>query len=247
MASNIEIFLCYAHEDELLRNELARHLGALKRQGFFDVWHDREIIAGTEWESEIDKHLNIAQVILLLVSQYFIDSDYCYLVEMRRAVERHDRGEARVIPVILRPVFFQRAPFAKLMPLPTNRKPITDSSWYSLDEAFFDVEEGIRKAVEDLAAKQTFSAPVIPLQSYTNPPAQPSQAASRSRSVNAPKLITSMNQQFKKGDKVRHDKFGEGVILKSEMEQNTEFVEVQFQGKTGRKRLYTNFAKLEKL
>ena len=94
MASNIEILLCYAHEDELLRNELARHLGGLKRQGFFDIWHDRKIIAGTEWEREIDEHLNSAQIILLLVSQYFMDSDYCYLIEMKRAIERHERGEA---------------------------------------------------------------------------------------------------------------------------------------------------------
>ena len=72
---------------------------------------------------------------------------------MQRAIERHERGEAHVIPVILRPVFFQRAPFAKLMPLPTNRKPITDSSWHSLDEAFYDVAEGIRKAAEEAVSK----------------------------------------------------------------------------------------------
>jgi len=55
------------------------------------------------------------------------------------------------------------------------------------------------------------------------------------------------SQQYKPGDRVRHDKFGEGIILKSEMEQNTEFVEVQFQGKHGKKRLSMDFAKLEKL
>jgi DNA helicase-2/ATP-dependent DNA helicase PcrA len=54
-------------------------------------------------------------------------------------------------------------------------------------------------------------------------------------------------QQYKPGDKVRHDKFGEGIILKSEMEGGTEFVEVQFQGKHGKKRLSMDFAKLEKL
>ena len=245
MASNIEIFLCYAHEDELLRNELARHLGALKRQGFFEVWHDREIIAGTEWEIEIDKHLNTAQVILLLVSQYFLDSDYCYLIEMTRAIERHNRGEARVIPIILRPVFFQRAPFAKLMPLPTNRKPITDSSWYSLDEAFFDVEEGVRKAVEDLTTKYSINTSAVPIQSIRVSPSQPSQAPSRI--VNASRIIKSMNPQFKVGEKVRHDKFGEGIILKSITEQGTQFVEVQFQGTYGKKHLSMDFAKLEKL
>ncbi len=58
MASTIEIFFCYAREDEELRKGLEKQLRALKRQGIIDMWHDREITAGTEWEREIDTHLN---------------------------------------------------------------------------------------------------------------------------------------------------------------------------------------------
>jgi DNA helicase-2/ATP-dependent DNA helicase PcrA len=65
--------------------------------------------------------------------------------------------------------------------------------------------------------------------------------------VTPPAPSTSKSQLYKPGERVRHDKFGEGIILKSEMEQNTEFVEVQFQGKHGKKRLSMDFAKLEKL
>ena len=247
MASNIEIFLCYAHEDELLRNELARHLGGLKRQGFFDIWHDRKIIAGTEWEREIDEHLNSAQIILLLVSQYFMDSDYCYLIEMKRAIERHERGEAHVIPVILRPVFFQRAPFAKLMPLPTNRKPITDFSWHSLDEAFYDVAEGIRKAAEEVAVKLSVNPSVIPMQSNPIRAIQAPQKALLPGMRNTAKSIHPQPQQFKPNDRVHHDKFGEGIVIKSEMEGQTESVVVKFEGQIGQKRLNMDFAKLEKL
>src|SRR6266567_4739155 len=138
----VKIFFCYAHEDEQLLNKLKNHLFPLKRAGIIDVWHDREISAGTEWEREIDKHLNSAQIILLMVSPDFMDSDYCYSIEMKRAMERHERGEARVIPVILRPVYWQGAPFGKLQALPTDAKPIT--SWANKDEALFDVAEGIR-------------------------------------------------------------------------------------------------------
>lgn len=152
MTSTIEVFLCYAHEDEPLRKELTIHLGVLRRQGFLNVWHDREISAGTERAREIDKHLNTAHIILLLISQYFMDSDYCYLVEMAQAIERHERGEARVIPIILRPVFFKRAPFAKLQHLPTSGKPVAGADWHSQDEAFFDVAEGIRKVAEELVS-----------------------------------------------------------------------------------------------
>ncbi len=155
--SSLEIFLCYAHEDEDALKELTVHLGVLKRQGFFDVWYDREISAGIEWAREIDIHLNTAQIILLLVSQYFMNSNYCYLIEMQRAIERHERGEARVIPIILRPVYYQRTPFAKLQSLPTNHKPVMGSSWRSQDEAFFDVAEGIRRVVEELSSSSKLS------------------------------------------------------------------------------------------
>lgn len=147
-----EIFFCYAREDEKLRIELEKQLNILKRQGFIDFWHDREISAGTEWEREIDVHLNTAHIILLLISPDFMVSDYCYSKEMKRAMERHEAGEARVIPVILRPVYWRGAPFGKLQALPTDGKPVVSSQWHNLDEAFYNVAEGIRKAVEGLNA-----------------------------------------------------------------------------------------------
>jgi DNA helicase II / ATP-dependent DNA helicase PcrA len=60
------------------------------------------------------------------------------------------------------------------------------------------------------------------------------------------KAARPKEQQFKPGDRVRHDMFGEGMVLRSDMESGTEFVEVQFHGKFGKKRLSMDFAKLEK-
>ena len=142
------IFFAYAREDEDLRDELEKHLSILKRKQLITGWHDRRIGAGREWEGEIDKHLNTAQLILLLVSSDFLASDYCWDVEVKRAMERHEAGEARVIPVILRPVDWKSALFGKLQALPTDAKPVT--IWSDRDEAFFDVAQGIRAAVVDL-------------------------------------------------------------------------------------------------
>ena len=143
----VTIFCCYAHEDEQLLNKLKTHLKPMQRQGLIDVWHDRDISAGMEWEREIDTHLNTAQIILLLVSPDFINSDYCYCIEMKRAIERHTRYEARVIPIILRPVYWQGVPFGKLQALPKDAKPVTD--WRNREKALFNVAEGIRKVVEE--------------------------------------------------------------------------------------------------
>ena len=145
----VEVFFSYSHRDEDLRDELAKHLSILQRRRVIDAWHDREIEAGAERQSEIDQHLKQADIILLLVSADFLASDYCYDVEVRRAMERQEAGEARVIPVIVRPVDWQDAPFGKLQALPKGGKPIT--KWDNQDEALLNVEQGIRRNLEDMA------------------------------------------------------------------------------------------------
>ncbi len=149
----IKIFFCYAREDEPLLNKLKSHLRLLKVQGLIDFWYDREISAGTEWAQEIDTHLNEAQIILLLISSDFMDSEYINNVELKRAVERHNNGEACVIPIILRHVYWGGKPLGKLQALPTDGKPVISPYWHDLDEAFFDIEEGISKVVEKLTTK----------------------------------------------------------------------------------------------
>jgi hypothetical protein len=148
MKEPINIFFCYAREDEALLNKLKTHLRPLQRQSLIAVWHDRDISAGTEWEKEISQHLNAAQIILLLVSPDFMNSDYCYGIEMKRALERHERDEALVIPIIVRPAYWKTAPLSQLQVLPTDGIPLTDRHWHTLDDAFLNVIEGIRRAIE---------------------------------------------------------------------------------------------------
>jgi len=146
----IKLFFSYSHKDEDLRNEMVKHLSILKRQGVLEAWHDRNIDAGTEWASEIDERLNEAQIILLLISSDFMASDYCYDIEMKRAMERHDANEAVVIPIIMRSCDWKGAPFGKIQGLPKDMKPVMD--WQNRDQAFTNVAQGIRKVAERLAA-----------------------------------------------------------------------------------------------
>ncbi len=149
--SPIEVFFSYAHEDEALRDELAKQLKLLQRQGTISTWYDRGIGAGQEWAGQIDEHLESAGIILLLVSPDFLASDYCWDVETKRAMERHEARQARVIPVILRPCDWTSAPFGQLQALPKDAKPIT--SWTNRDEAFLDVARSIRSVAQSLAAR----------------------------------------------------------------------------------------------
>ncbi len=146
-----QLFYSYSHKDERLRDILDVHLSLLQRQDLIAGWHDRKIGAGQEWAGQINEHLEAARVILLLISADFIASSYCYDVELTRAMERHESGHARVIPVILRPCDWHSAPFARLQALPTDGKAIT--SWSNRDEAFLNVTQGIRKVLSQMSLR----------------------------------------------------------------------------------------------
>jgi TIR domain len=140
------VFFSYSHDDEQYRDQLEKHLAALKHQGLIDSWHDRRILAGSSFDKEIDEQLERADVILLLVSASFIDSRYCYGIEMRRALERHTQGLAQVIPVIVRPCDWQSTPLQGLLAVPRDGKAIT--TWANFDEAYADVARQVRAVVE---------------------------------------------------------------------------------------------------
>ena len=114
----VTMFICYSHADHRFRGSLENHLKGMQRNGMIVTWHDRKITAGMEWRGQIDEHLESARLILLLISADFLASDYCFDVEVKRALERHDSGEACVIPVILRPCDWRLMPFSNFKPFP---------------------------------------------------------------------------------------------------------------------------------
>lgn len=144
----IDLFYSYAHEDEALRDQLNTHLALLKKQGIIHDWYDKDINAGHVREKEIDAHLQSARIILLLISPDFMASDYCYGVEMQKALARHEAGEAVVIPIILRPCDWETAPFSVLKALPKQAEPVT--MWTNIDAAFTDIAKGIRNVIKNL-------------------------------------------------------------------------------------------------
>lgn len=140
-----KLVFSYAHADETLRNELEKHLSPLRRLGLLEPWHDRRIVAGQHFAGEIDRNFAEADIVLLLVSPDFVNSDYCFDIEMKGALERDARGEAVVIPVILRPCHWTRLPFGKLQAATKDGKPIVH--FPSHDDGFFEVVASIEKAI----------------------------------------------------------------------------------------------------
>ena len=164
----VDLFYSYAREDEPLREELAGHLKIMERRGVIRPWHDRCIAPGQKWDKEIDSQLESADLVLLLVSKDFINSDYIWGHELETAMKRQASGKTSVVPVMLRAVDIAGAPFAELQGLPTDLRPVT--SWPNRDEAWTDVAKGIRRSVEQIQARWKETDAPAP----ERPPAPPS-------------------------------------------------------------------------
>ena len=160
MPKPFDVFVSYSHDDIALRRELDKHLRTLRDAKVINIWTDSDIMPGTEWESQILDNLNNAQIILLLVSSDFLASDFCQSVELSAALRRHEANTARVIPIILRPVFWKIAPFGKLQALPLlDKRPLPVTSWSKHDDAWENVAEGIYAIAEELEQKEQGANP----------------------------------------------------------------------------------------
>ncbi len=140
------VFYSYAREDERLLAKLKAHLEELSQQGLIESFDDGEILGGEDWNAEIKRQIEEADIILLLVTAEFLRSPYIRGVEMKRAFERHAAGDAVVVSIIARPVDLTGSPVLGLHVLPRDAKPVT--KWSNRDEAWTDVAKGIRLIVE---------------------------------------------------------------------------------------------------
>jgi len=144
----MRVFVSYSHADKDLKDQLVKHLRPLERENLIEVWVDHEIKAGDDWDREIVKKLSEADIVLTLVSIDFINSKYCYDVELEQALEREAEEEAKVIPIILRSCLWKKSPLGRLKALPTDGKAVT--AWPDTDDALTVVASGIRDAAVTL-------------------------------------------------------------------------------------------------
>lgn len=155
-----ELFYSYAHEDERHLNQLQKHLNVLVTDRLMSHWYDRDIPAGDEWDRKIDERIRSADIILLIVSPSFLDSEYIREKELKIALERHEAGEARVIPVILEKCLWEKRAafkgFTKLQALPKDAKPVR--SWKPQHDGWYDVAEKLEEIVEELNGELKKSA-----------------------------------------------------------------------------------------
>lgn len=145
---NIErrLFYSYTATDERYRIQLEIHLAMLKREKLIDIWHFRRIAPGMEVNEQISNYIGMADIIILLISPDYIANDYCFDREMSQAINQHNEGRSKLVPLLIRPADYKRTPFSHLQCLPRDGRPITE--WRNRDRAWVTVIDGIRQIIE---------------------------------------------------------------------------------------------------
>lgn len=139
----LKVFLAYSREDRAVLNKIKTRLKILQRAQLIDqIWFDEFIEAGTDWEESIKEELASSDIILLLISDSFLASDYCFEKEMQKALEYHAKGEKTVIPIIIRHCSWKIfEPISSLQVVPSNAQPLIDSKWDTEDLPFLKMTE----------------------------------------------------------------------------------------------------------
>src|SRR5215472_15966692 len=103
-ASNnpLNIFTCYASEDQHWYQQLCKHLGNLQRQNRIRLLDASSISPGSQWREERHNLIHNANIILLLISPDFFASTDCYQ-DMEDALALSKTKTRRIIPIFVRP------------------------------------------------------------------------------------------------------------------------------------------------
>lgn len=151
------VFISYSHVDERALGRLHKHLAMLQRDGLVSAWFDRAILPGAGLDVEVQRQLDASNLFLALVSPDYLASNYCYEKEFQHALRRHERGEMRIVPIIVEPCDWLSSPFQQFMALPKDGKAI--SEWTNANTAYLDVVNGLRRLVA--ATPQSFGDPGV--------------------------------------------------------------------------------------
>ena len=144
----VKVFLSYSHEDEKFKEKLDQHLAPLKRNGKITTWNDGKLLPGSELDAEIKEQLRQADIIILMISSSFFNSDYCWETEMSEAIKRAKNGECRIIPVIVRECMWEATEFRGFLALPKDGKPINE--YGNEDKAYTEIARRVNAIIEEI-------------------------------------------------------------------------------------------------
>jgi hypothetical protein len=144
----LSLFYCYALEESTIVTIIERHIALLKRQGLLKTWNtpDQRLIA---LPRQIESYLNSADIVLPIVSSHLFANE----TQIEHALQRHEAGLTRVIPILAKPADFQHSPLKFLQILPQTGQPISTIS--NQDTAYAEIMRIIRMVIQDIQQQRS--------------------------------------------------------------------------------------------
>lgn len=153
MNQPIKVFISYSSRDNEYKEQFLEFLAPMRRNKTIQLWNDRDILPGEQWEGELLERLTTADIVIFLVSPSLLNSEYVNRVEITRAMERHKRGELVIIPILIRSSHFKESRFKTFQALPSDLKPV--SNWDDRDNAWLNVTQGLKRVIQSIQKKST--------------------------------------------------------------------------------------------
>ena len=147
------VFISYSHQDEPAHpaadevqwfTYVKSHLNPLEENGLFEVWDDRHIEGGADWEAKILEKLAACDVCLLLVSRYSLVSQFIQNVEIKTMLERRQSEGAHIYPVLITPCSLVGADWLKKMNIrPRDKSALSGMSPHDRDQTMAALVEEV--------------------------------------------------------------------------------------------------------
>lgn len=147
----LSLFISYSHKDELFRDELCAALTPYERTSELKLWQDTVIVPGHKWEAEILRKLEEADLVVMLLSNDFIKSDYCMVQEYEVARRRDAVGECAIVPIVVRKCRFDKLELGKLQAILPEGKPIKNHR--DRDTAWHEVTKQLDRVIKEFKAR----------------------------------------------------------------------------------------------
>jgi len=91
------VFITYAHDDEKWYTDLRKTLKPLDLRYPGALWADKAIKPGADWMKQIEATLESAPIVVCLVSQSFLASDFIHKYEMNPAREAAEKKQKIIL------------------------------------------------------------------------------------------------------------------------------------------------------
>lgn len=160
--ADTRIFVSYSHKDRKHlegATSLGSYLSSLERSGVC-FWSDKGVDAGGDWDATIRGRLNDADIALVLVSQWLLNSTYVRRVEIPAMLERGRRHGLAIVPVMLSPSDWkQEGWLLRLQHKPEGDRTLADFKGAAARQrAYLDIQTWLRGRIKKGPAERAIEA-----------------------------------------------------------------------------------------